>query len=293
MRFCFLLALCIPFSTSHAQQTGEVDYPYLGIKFTIPSGWKGSETDGAYIIGSDTQPGFVLMVPHEIKDMTQLKAEARNGLSEEGVFLSMTSDFKTVGPGGIGAEFSGSIQGVAAKAYVVSVINPLGYGVTIIAATDAPNYSPTYGSLARQIAMSLKFNHPKEPPFANQWKEALNGATLTYMNSSYSSGGLASDGYSSYSGYSSHIEITLCPTGKFTYTNSQRSSIDTGGGSMSAGDKGAGEGKWSLTGDASGNNVLKLEFITGRVDTYTLSYNSGKTYLNGKRYFRTLKHNCY
>lgn len=292
MRFQFLLTFCAVLNAGQAQQIGEVDYPYLGIKFTIPAGWKGAETEGAYIIGSDTQPGFILMVPHEIKDVALLKTEARNGLSEEGIYLSMTSDFESVGPGGIGAEFNGTIQGVAAKAYVVGVINPLGYGVTIIAATDVPNYSPAYKKLAKQVAMSLKFTHPKEPPFASQWKEALNGATLTYMNSSYSSGP-SFDGYSSYSGYSSHIEITLCPSGAFSYSSSSSSSIDTGGGSMSSGGKDGGQGKWSLTGDAGGNNVLKLEFSNGRVDTYTLSYNNDKTYLNGKRYFRTFKQNCY
>lgn len=287
-----LLALCAFLTIGQAQQTGEVDYPYLGIRFTIPPGWKGAETDGGFLIGSDTKPGLILMIPHEVKDLNTLKAEAKSGFSEEGIYLSMASNFENVGSGGVGAEFKGTIQGVSAKAYVIGVLNPFGYGVTIIATTDDVNYSASYKALARQVAMSLKFSHPKEPPFASQWKEALNGATLTYMNSSYSSSP-SSDGYSSYSGYSSHIEITLCPSGNFSYTNSQHSSIDTGGSSMSSGNNGGGQGKWSLTGDAGGNNVLKLDFNTGKTDTYTLSYNNGKTYLNGKRYFRTHKRNCY
>lgn len=291
MRFLCLLAFIINSFAGLAQQTGEVEYPFLGVRFTIPQGWKGAEASGGFLIGHDTKPGFIFLIPNDVTDMEALKAEARNGLNEEGISMYMISDFEEIGTGGVGAEFEGSIQGTPARAFIAGVINPFGMGVTIMATTDQANYTGAYKVLATKLAMSLKFTHPKEPPLSSQWKEALTGATLTYMNSSYSSGP-SYDGYSTYSGYSSHIEILLCPSGNFTYSNSSSMSIDTGGGFAGSGDNGNSQGRWSLTGDAGGNNVLKLEFSNGEVSTYTLSYENDKTYLNGKRYFRTYKKQC-
>src|SRR5690606_9786378 len=113
-----------------AQQTGEVDYPYLGIKFTIPEGWKGAEQQGAYIMGSDTEAGLILLIPHEEKQISTLKMQAEQGLHEEGISLTKSGEFQKVGAEGIGAEFTGVIQGTSAKAFIAAVINPFGMGVT-------------------------------------------------------------------------------------------------------------------------------------------------------------------
>lgn len=292
MRTLCLIACLFLSADMLGQQTGEVDYPFLGIRFTIPPGWKGAETGGGFLIGHDTKPGFVFLMPNEVSDLETLKAEARNGLYDDGISMNMISDFEEIGSGGVGAEFEGNIQGTPARAFIAGVINPFGMGVTIMATTDYANYSAAYKALAKDVAMSLKFSHPKEPPMAKEWKEALSGATLTYMNSSYSSGA-SYDGYSTYSGYSSHVEILLCPSGVFSYSNSSSMSIDTGGGFAGSGDKGNSQGRWSLTSDAGGSNVLKLEFSNGEVSTYTLGFEDDKTYLNGERYFRTYKQSCY
>ncbi len=269
-----------------AQKAGEVDYPYLGIKFTIPDGWKGAETEGGFLMGSDTKPGLIVMLPHDVKDLNGLRQEAEAGLQGEGISLSKSSEFESVGKEGIGAEFEGLIQGEQAKAYVAGIINPFGSGVTIMAASTTSSYNNDYKELAKRIAMSLKFSQPVEPPVTQEWRNTLMGAKLTYLNSSYSSGA-SYDGYSTYSGYSSRHEITLCPNGYFSDYSSNSMSVDTGGAFAGGGGNDSGQGKWSVVANADGNPVLKLEFNNGEVSSYKLSYEEGKTYLSGSRYFRT------
>lgn len=285
-----LFILC--YQSVFSQKMGEVDYPYMGIKFTIPTEWKGEESGDGFLIVSDTQPGLVFMVAHEVNDLDILKQEAEAGIQEEGVVLRKSSEFDEVGKGGVGAEFEGIIQGQQVKAYVVGIINPFGYGVSIISATTTTMYSEVYKKLARQIAMSIQFSEPTEAPVTQEWREALKGAKLTYMNSNYSSGGVSVGGYSTYSGYSSHSEITLCPSGNFSYYSSNSFSVDTGGGfANSAGNK-DGRGKWEVTNNGKGEPVLKLLFNNGRAHSYQLSYKDKKTYLNDTRYFRTYDAKC-
>ena len=292
MRAILFLIVSGLFYNAVAQQTGEVDYPYLGIKFTIPQGWKGAENGGGFLIGSETKPGLVFMLPHEVNQIEALKREAAAGLQDEGVSLQKSGDFEEVGKGGIGAEFTGLIQGQLAKAYVVGVINPLGSGVTIISAATQDAYSDEYKKLAQEIAMSLKFSEPVEPPVTQEWRDALSGAKLTYMKSSYSSGGVSVNGYSSYSGYSSHSEITLCPSGLFSYYSNNSMSVDTGGAFAGSAGNNDGQGQWKVGSDGQGVPVLTLQFQNGEVYTYKLSYEDKKTYLNGTRYFRTYDANC-
>ena len=291
MRAIWILMACSISFQVVAQKTGEADYPYLGIKFTIPSGWKGAESGEGFVMASDTKPGLVFMTPHQVKNLDELKNEAESGLQQEGISLKKTSPFDEVGKNGIGAEFTGLIQGQSAKAYIASVINPLGSGVTIVAATTEELYSQEYKNLALAIAMSLKFSDPVEPPVTQEWREALKGARLTYLKSNYSSGA-SYNGYSTYSGYSSHNEIMLCPNGNFTYNGNNSMAIDTGGASASGSGKTNGQGAWSITANAQGIPVLNLTFNNGEIYTYRLSYENQKTYLNGERYFRVYDARC-
>ncbi|MBZ0244992.1 MAG: hypothetical protein K8H85_03510 [Cyclobacteriaceae bacterium] len=291
MRLAFVIfILC--YQSAFSQKTGEVDYPYLGIKFTIPPQWKGGESGDGFLIISDTQPGLIFMVPHDVNDLDILKREAEAGLQEEGVVLQKTGGFDEVGKGGVGAEFEGIIQGQSAKAYVVGIINPFGNGVSIISATTTEMYTDVYKKLAQQIAMSIQFSEPIEAPVTQEWRDALKGAKLTYMNSDYSSGGVSVGGYSTYSGYSSHSEITLCANGYFSYYSSDSFSVDTGGGFANSAGNNNGQGNWEVTSSGNGEPVLKLLFNNGKTHSYQLSYKDKKTYLNDTRYFRTYDAKC-
>jgi len=278
-RLVFFIVLLLSASLK-AQLTGTVDFEYAGVSFTIPSDWQGQETEGGVLLGSNTEAGFILLMQHQANSVDQLKQEADQGLYDEGVALTRSSDYETIGSAGIGAEFSGTIQYEQAKAYVIGLINPHGAGVTILSATSAQQYGPRYGELARSIAKSVRFYEPKKSEAANDWKSLLTDTRLTYMNTYNSSS------YDSYGGYSDKEEIDLCAQGYFKYNSSSTMSFDVQGGYGYSDDRGQGAGTWEVASDASGNPVLKLTFHNGQVQEYTLEMREGKTFLNGRRYFR-------
>jgi len=281
--FIAIVGLLLISTSVVAQQTGLVDYPALGIRFTIPEGWKGAESGEVFLMGSDTQPGLIILMTHQESQIQVLKSQAEAGLVDEGVNLQKAGEFEQVGTEGVGAEFSGNIQGTPARAYIAAVINPFGTGVTIVAATDVPNFSPVYKQLAHEIAESLKFSQPKEAPVTQEWRETLQGAKLTYLDS------YSSSGYDSYGGYSNHEEILLCGS-RFTFYSNSSMSIDTGGAYASSAGSTNNAGNWTVATSASGTPVLRLQYDNGKVSDYELDYREKKTYLNGYRYFRTYDH---
>ncbi|MEO0555767.1 MAG: hypothetical protein AAF149_21360 [Bacteroidota bacterium] len=289
--FLFLtLLLPIP---ALSQQTGTIDYPYLGVKFTIPNGWMGQEREEAYLMGSNTKPGLIALIPHDSKTIQELEQEARMGIQEEGIYLNLSGDLEKFGAEGIGAEFSGLMNGTQVKAYMIGVVNPFGNGLTIVATTDNANYSSQYKNLAQQIASNLQFRAPKEPAKSREWKEWLRGSKLVHMNSNYDSGP-SYGGYSTYSSYSTKREILLCSNNQFSYYSSSDMSFDTGGGFGGTNSSDDGRGIWEIKWDVVGNSTLNLKFSNGEERVYSLSYEDQKTYLEGARYFVIKDHvRCY
>ncbi|MDX1942816.1 MAG: hypothetical protein SFU99_19790 [Saprospiraceae bacterium] len=267
--------------TVSAQISGKIDNKYVGISFIIPEGWFGQESGDALLLASNTEVGLMAMTEHDYNNLEQIKKEADAGLNEEGVSLQRSGDYENIGNNGVGAEFSGYLQGASAKAFIISLVNPYGQGISVMFITTSEMYSPKHRELALALAKSVKFSKPVVAPVVNEWKEALKNTKLTYLSSynSSSSGG--------YGGMSSQEEIHLCAAGYFKYNSNSSITIDTGGASGYSAGKDDGAGTWEVTGNASGGAALKLKFNNGEVRSYNLSFEDNKTFLNGKRYFKT------
>lgn len=83
MRSLFIfLALFLSISLS-AQETGQKDYPTLGISFTIPDGWLGQEGQGVYMMGSNSIPGLILVMPSSVASLDAMRQEARAGVVDQ------------------------------------------------------------------------------------------------------------------------------------------------------------------------------------------------------------------
>ncbi len=262
-----------------AQVTGKIDNKEVGLSFVIPVGWVAQESGEAVILSSQTESGFMLMIEHTSTSIEQIKTDGDVGVSEEGFQLQRSGEYESIGTNGVGAEFTGAIQGEAAKGYVVGLLNPYGSGLTILSMAESSTYSKKYKDLAITFAKSVKFSKPVVPPIANEWKTALKDTKLTYL-SSYNSGGGSG-------GMSAREEIHLCAAGYFKYSSDSSVSMNVDGASGSSSGKNDGAGKWEITGDGSGGVALKLTFENGEVKTYRLSAEGTKTFLNGKRYFKT------
>ncbi|MBK7871842.1 MAG: hypothetical protein IPJ74_14765 [Saprospiraceae bacterium] len=282
MKIKFLTLILFLYTiTTSAQISGKIDNPYVGISFTIPEGWFGQESGDALLLASNTEVGLMIMMGHDYNSLEQIKKEADAGLNEDGISLQKSGNYENISNNGVGAEFSGYLQGAAAKAFIASLVNPYGQGITVMSITTSEAYTPRHKELALALAKSVKFSKPVVAPIVNEWKEALKNTKLTYLSSynSSSSGG--------YGGMSSQEEIHLCAAGYFKYNSNSSVTIDTGGASGYSAGKDDGAGTWEVTGNASGGAALKLKFNNGEVRSYNLSFEDNKTFLNGKRYFKT------
>lgn len=272
----------------HAQDQ-RVDYPYLGVQFTVPDGWRGSEQGDMYVMTSNRYPGLIAVMLNPATTLEALKTAADQGIHEEGTALSRSGEFYAVGQGALGAEFSGLLEWQSAKGDLVGVLNPFGQGLTVAAVTTESDYGPQQRKLASQLVESIAFAVPKESEKTKEWREWLRGKRLTYMYSNYSSGSNYYDAsgqtYGSYSSVSTTTKIELCSDGAFYYQDSSQSSFDSVGGfgGFSADDTGSGQ--WHVRTLGNGEPLLTLTFNSGEVIEHDLAYTDGKTYLGERRYF--------
>ena len=276
--------------TSSASQTkpkkvsgAEVGDPYFGFNFLPPSGWIAQKTDAGYVLGSNSEKGIILVIPHQYQNRDAMKSAAAEGLADEnGTQLQMKGITKEFGVNGIEVSFEGLVQWQQAKARAIGLLSPFGGGVTIIVAVESASYGSNYENYARSIANSVKFFKPETPSAVNEWQQKLNDSRLTYLWSYYSGGGM--DG--SYVGGSQKIVIDLCARGNFRYFDNSQMGVDGGGASGYSGGSSNGDGAWEI-GSQGQNALLRLKFYDGRILEYVLSMQEGKTFLNDKRFFRT------
>ena len=298
MKRLFIISALFFCCTVQSQQTftGEVDYPYLGIRFTIPPQWKGAEQGDFLVLVSDTQPGLIGLTLNDAKEVTELKAVADEGWFDDGVMMTRSGDFTRVGAEGMAAEFSGTFQGAQAKAYIAGIVNPHGQGVTIIALTSAERYGQQQVQLVEQITDSLQFALPLEAKHNPEWRKGLAGRTLSYRHSAGGSGAIYSDSsgqsYGSYSSYSSRSDIHLCSSSRFVSSSSSMASFDASGGFGSTHNAGSNEGVWQVITGPNGESVLKLNYADGNFNQYVLDFRDNKTFLDGTRYYRVGSQVC-
>jgi len=257
-----------------AQQV--VEYDELGIRFEVPAGWSGQESEAGYLLVSDRHPGFVLLSLHEHDDLDALRAEARQGIRDGmATVLSLQGELESLADNAVGGRFDGRLEFSPASAYIGAVVNPHGQGVTIIAATSPEAYGAVQRDTVQALLNSMRFSPPQVPPVAHGWQQLLKGARLTWLES-YGSGG----------GYSQRREIDLCQDGSFVLSGSSSISLDVGGAFGSGSGRSSGTGQWSVIGSDS-DARLRLRFDDGSEWTPTISDRDGQTFLENTRYFRT------
>lgn len=176
-RFCFRLAnsllitstltlagnLTIKPPAGYAQQivTGAFNSPELGISLTLPYGWQGQLSDEALVLSSPNESGGIILALNQATSVEDLVQAANAGFYEQGIQLRRSGEFQQVGYNGVGAEFSGTVQGNSAKAFIAGVINPYGESVTILAIAASTEYDARKQVLVKEIAQSMRFSAPQ------------------------------------------------------------------------------------------------------------------------------------
>ena len=281
-----LLFFCLLFlSTLKAQESEKIDYPDLGISFHVPEGWVGNKVASGFAITSIKTEGVILMITHNVQSIQEMEIEAKNGFQiGENTLLKPIYSVEKISDKTMVGIYEGVIDAKPSKALIVGMINPYGYGLTILCAASTSAYSDDLQNAGLWVTASVNFyEHQTETSAmttyenSSEWGELLKNCRLTYMESYNSSGG----------GYGKKITIDLCAQGYFNHSAYNSMGMDTGGASAGYGSNNKGTGQWTTFVNSYGQEVLELNFYNGEVYEYIVTIDKeDKTYLNGDRYFR-------
>ncbi|MEO0558315.1 MAG: hypothetical protein AAF170_09040, partial [Bacteroidota bacterium] len=128
-------------------------------------------------------------------------------------------------------------------------------------------------SLAADLATSVEFSQPIEPPVVQEWRDGLLYRQLQKFNTN-----TVSDGSSS-----RRVRLTLCDGGFSRYIS--YSYYRTGGGSDAGAD--TEYGTWEVVSDGGDGAMLELSFDSGEVVAYDLAFEDDKLYLDDTRYLQS------
>jgi hypothetical protein len=292
MKYSILVTFCIVaiLNTSYSQEVGKVEYPQLGVSFEIPEGWAGKQGEGIYMIGHNSIPGVVLLIPHESQLSTeQMITECYRGITLGEGTVFRPADKVTETENYVCGDFKGTYQYSPAGAYIIGMANRYGTGLTIVAVTGADSYtSETYSNVSHEVRESVEFSETRTAVQSimalsgslADWKYQLGDTKLTYTDSYYSGGEHGG-------GYNMKEEIHLCKAGHFLYYD--QSTVAAGGADVSgySGSTVQGHGIWDVI-DKGGSYILILTFNGGTTREYSLGWGENKElYMNGYRYYRT------
>jgi hypothetical protein len=237
----------------------------MGLSFIPPSQWiaKQDPQSGNYIMGSNTIPGLLLVLPHNYSSLQELINNSSQGFVDEGVSMYPSGNVKTLSKNAAGAEFTGSFNGAQAKAYVTGVVSPNGGGLLAICVTETAKYSAQHKKSAVEFAESVKFSKLKGTA-DSRWMAGQ---------------------YYSYQG-STERKLTLCPSGIYYYNSEASYSgnfTDGGGnntGAWGTANENRGDGRWSIIGNRQQGTII---FITsdGSREEQHYKVGNGCIYING------------
>lgn len=284
MKWCLSFLLPFYISVCPAQQlTGEISLNEYGFSFTIPDPWMGQEVEDGIVLVSSEHSGFIYLTLNSFESAEQMHAEIAKGINgDQGISLRPVGKIDKISPRIVGSVLEGVIEDESAKAYCVALLNTGGYGVNILAATNASMYDAVHEEAAVKLAKSFRFRNVDtiDVGLVAQWQNTLDHTSLHYLDS-YSSG-LSG-------GSNTRTRIDLCPSGQFRYSSSSSVSINTGGTSAQSSQRSQGEGEWEIRATTDGGAKLQLTFQDGEVWDFELTSNQeGHTFLNGVRYMRIL-----
>lgn len=280
---CILIFLGL--SNVFSQKTNKIKYDALGITFTVPEDWSGKKTEAGYLITSNSNTVFILILQNDIKDMITLKKDILTGTSNtNGTTLTQTGDISHLPKNGLASKYTGMMEWQKAYAFIACRLNPYGNGISVLCATKPNLYTDEHRKTTLQIANSIQFIKPNSDISIqntdNEWISKLNDSRLTYMST-----------YSTYGGGgSSKRVIDLCRKGYFNFSSNYSMTLDTGGAFGSSSNANKGSGTWKVIKNALGESMLQLTFNNGKIYEYALTTDEDdKTFFNGNRYFRTYK----
>jgi hypothetical protein len=270
---------------------GETVSKYGGFAFNAPTGWKVKSVDAGFLLGHDSIPGAIIIVPSAENSIPGIRQSVADGLDLGGDIKAFANGpLRVVG----GNQLMGDFTGQASEpitAYAHAILSPHGGSVNFVTVTSRQNFDVNHKARVVEMVNNIRFFKPVPYPVDQAWTDKLGDRKLTYMSSSSSSG---YDGSSTST--SDRTSMGLCAAGHFTYYSKSSYSVSAGQGSGSqvgsgssafSQSRGQGDGTWRVP-IVNGKSMLQLNFYDGRVHEYHIQVDSDRRfYLDGTRYFKT------
>jgi len=257
---------------------GEVGEQSWGFKFRPPVGWKSQKTGEGIVLGNDTIPGIIIVMPNTENNIDRLKKSMEEGLSEEEIMLSLRGKLQSLGTNGFVGEYEGMFNNQPVKAHGIGIVSPFNRGVYIIALTAPNKYGKEIISAGDLIAKNIQFFN-------------------------VDTSGLMQNFVGTWTNYTTNTatKITLAPNGSYYEdyeANYSGSFSDSGGndlGSWGTANQNQSQGSWTVVGDRrQGKIIIKRQDGNENVLEYKVHEKNGQTYwneywFNGQLYGKDIK----
>jgi hypothetical protein len=236
-----------------------------GLSFAVPTNWKVGERSQALLLGSDTEPGLMIVRFMRGTTVQALAQGYDEGMQEEGLQLMPTTQLQNFSAGnaqGLAGELAGTAQdGARIHARVIGVPTPYGDAALVVGLTTQEKYAGLKPRVDA-LAASLSFTRPQAPPVL----DFLAGQYFYISTSSFGS---------------SERYLNLCSDGRF----SERQDIySTGNAGTAYGERG-GSAHWTAEGDESQGTVT-VAYPNGETSQFQYRREGGGLYVGGRKYAR-------
>jgi len=250
----------------------EVGDPFWGFKFIPPEGWTYQQSADGIIMGHTTIAGIILIFPHTLQNMQEVKQEMHNGIQEEGNYLTLNSDVSNEGDNLLAGDYQGMMDGYQAKARGYGTLSPYGGGAFILAISTPEMLGTEIIRDAKMIAANLLYTKIEVTElmrhFAGKW------ANFTTNTSTW---------------------IQFNPDGTYgeQYESSYSGDFDNDGGNWGATGGENAQGRWTVQGNHdNGRIVVKLANGNEMHYDYRVHEENGQKYyaeywFNGKLYSKS------
>ncbi len=245
----------------------ELTVAELGVSFTLPDGWVGAMQDSYFVIGSNTEPGLIILGADRMTD-----AEVTSFLSNQqdlggGFFLVPTTMPRREGNAvSVDCLVTNGVQTLHGE--VRAVLGAHGIGIAIIAvAPDAASVKRTAAAIEQSI-MLAKPMLPEPGELKGPWAEQLAGVRIVRFYHG--------------SGYSEKEYYNLCPDGSF-YRVFEAGGVTPNVASGAFLDENG--GKWSVSGPLS-NGRIDLHYHNGNTEALRIALQNDGLIVNGNRWLR-------
>ena len=133
-----------------------VSDPAWSFTFKVPPGWKYRKADEGAVLGHDTIPGLLMILPHQETSLEGLQQLLQQGLQEDDVQLRLTGRLSQVQTNTLVGDYVGLAQGGEVKARGFGVLIPQGGGACIVALATPQVFGIELKAAAESVARSLR-----------------------------------------------------------------------------------------------------------------------------------------